>query len=297
VWNYCEGNFSRLDSIAEGGQGLTYKGEDVLEGAVTFDKRRFTGAVRGYVLFNNNIVLHGLPEVYWMSLASEVIRRPMWGRETGRPQILMNYAPVGAEPWRLKALIDREGRPVTSRFLVFRIASREWSLSALWAVLNGPLANAFIYAHTTDRDITAGTARRIPVPYCSKESLEKVERLVAEYFSLMEKGDSPFGADIRDAARRILLSIDAEVMRLYDLPPKMEKRLLDLFQGRQRKGVDFDFKGYYPEGFESAVPLHEFLSEEYQRSTVSFVKKWVEDNRSPEIIKVFERAVDSFQDQ
>ena len=74
----------------------------------------------------------------------------------------------------------------------------------------------------------------------------------------------------------------------------MEKRILDLFQGVQRKGVDFEFKGYYPEGFESAVPLHEYLSEEYQRSTVSFVERWVEDNRSPEIIKAFERASEAF---
>jgi hypothetical protein len=127
--------------------------------------------------------------------------------------------------------------------------------------------------------------------------LQKLEGLAAEYFALMEKGDSQFGLDVRDAAKRILLSIDAEVMRLYDLPPKMEKRILDLFQGVQRKGVDFKFMGYYPEDFESAVPLHEYLSEEYQRSTVSFVKKWVEDNRSLEIIGAFENAVDAFQDE
>jgi hypothetical protein len=77
----------------------------------------------------------------------------------------------------------------------------------------------------------------------------------------------------------------------------MEKRILDLFQGVQRKGIDFEFKGYYPEGFESAIPLHEFLSEEYQRSTVSFVKQWIDDNRSPEVIKAFENAVEAFQDE
>jgi hypothetical protein len=297
VWDYCEGNFSKLDSISEGGQGLSYKRKDVLGEAMTFDKRRFSGARRGFVWFNDNIVLHGLPEEFWMSLAKEVIDRSRWGSTVGQPQVLMNYAPVSAGPWRLKALIDREGRPVMSRFLVFRITNSDWSLCALWAVLNGPLANAFIYAHATDREIPAGTARRIPVPHCSKESLEKVERLVAEYFGLMEKGDCPFGVDLRDAARRTLLSIDAEVLRLYDLPPKMEKRVLDLFQGIQRQGVDFEFRGYYPEGFESAVPLYELLSEEYQRSTVSFVKKWVEDNRTPEIIKVFEKSLEAFEGQ
>lgn len=148
-----------------------------------------------------------------------------------------------------------------------------------------------------ERHNLSGTMRAIPIPSCTKRTLGKLDVLVAEYFTLMERGDTPFGADIQNPARHLLYSIDAEVMRLYDLPPKMEKRILDLFQGVQRKGVDFEFKGYYPEGFESAIPLHEFLSEEYQRSTVSFVKKWVEDNRSPEISKVFERALEAFEGQ
>ncbi|TKJ35919.1 MAG: hypothetical protein CEE38_12960 [Planctomycetes bacterium B3_Pla] len=294
VWNYCERNLPKLNSISGGGQGLIYKGKGLPPGTKTFEKKEFSGAVKGYALFDSDVALHRLPTEYWMNLAPEVIRRPMWGLETSTAQILMNYAPVGVERWRLKTLIDREGRPVTSRFLVFRITNEEWSLNALWGVLNSPLANAFIYAHTTDRDITTGTARRIPIPSCSGESLEKVERLVAEYFALMEKSDTQFGINIQGKGRHLLLSIDAEVMRLYDLPPKMEKRVLDLFQGVQRKGVDFSFTEYYPEGFESAVPLHEYLSEEYQRSTVSFVKKWVEDNRSPEIIRAFERASEAF---
>lgn len=296
VWNYCERNFPKLDSISEGGQGFTYKGRYLPEGAQTFKRSKSTGAVKGYALFNSSILLHGLPEEYWMNLAPEVIRRPLWGLESGKAQILMNYAPVSADPWRLKALIDRKGLPVTSRFLVFRLQNGDWSLNALWAVLNSPLANAFIFAHTTDRYITAGTARRIPVPICSGESLKKLERLVGEYFTLMEKKDSEFGIDIRDTAKRIFLSIDAEVMRLYDLPPKMEKQILDLFQGFKRKGVDFEFKEYYPEDFESWIPLHEYLSEDYQRSTISFVSKWVEDVRSPEIIKAFKSAEEAFKE-
>jgi hypothetical protein len=294
IWDYCEENLAKFNSVCGGGQGLSYIGKNVLEGTMTFDKRRFTGAVRGYALFNNDIVLHGLPEEFWMNLAKEVIDRPRWGLRIGRPQILMNYARVGSGPWRIKALIDREGRPVTSAFLTFQIQDENWSLFSLWAILNSPLANAYVYCNSMERHNLSGTVRAIPIPSCTKRTLGKLDGLVAEYFTLMEKGDSPFGVDIRDTTRELLLSIDAEVTRLYDLPPKMEKRVLDLFQGVQRKGVDFSFTGYYPEDFESAVPLHEYLSEEYQRSTVSFVERWVEDNRSPEIIKAFERASEAF---
>lgn len=298
VWNYCETNFPTIASIADGGQGLIYKGKDYLpKGAKTFDKKKFAGGVKGYVSFDRDVQLHELPREYWMNLASEVIRRPVCGVGTGKPRILMNYARVGSGPWRIKALIDQEGRPVTSRFLAFQIQNENWSLYALWAVLNSPLSNAYMYCNSMERDNLAGTVRKILIPCCEKISLVKIERLVTEYFELMEKRDSEFGIDVRDKAKQLLLSIDAEIMRLYDLPPKMEKRILDLFQGVQRKGVDFDFKGYYPEGFESAVPLHEYLSEEYQRSTITFVDEWVKKHRSPEINEVLRTATEAFEER
>jgi hypothetical protein len=71
---------------------------------------------------------------------------------------------------------------------------------------------------------------------------------------------------------------------------------LDLFQGVQRKGVDFKFEEYFPKNFDSWIPLHEYLSEEYQRSTVSFVSNWVEEVRSPEVIKALEKAVEIFKE-
>jgi type I restriction-modification system DNA methylase subunit len=297
VWKYCENNLPLLDSIAEGGQGLIYKGKDLPQGAKTFDKKRFAGAVKGYVSFDRNISLHGLPEEYWMNLNPEVIRRPQWGRETGTPQIVMNYAPVGAGHWRLKALIEREGRPVSGRFLVFRPKNSDWSLNDLWGILNSPLVNAFIYAHTTDRDIPSGVVRMIPIPICTKGSLEMLEQLVVNYFALYASQGEILQPEIDSKeAKRRMLAIDAEVMRLYDLPPKLEWQLLNLFGRYKRKGVDFDFDRYCPEGFESWIPLHEYLSEEYQRSTPSFVNDWVEKNRSPEIIKAFETAVEAFKE-
>jgi hypothetical protein len=93
-----------------------------------------------------------------------------------------------------------------------------------------------------------------------------------------------------------MLTLDAEVLRLYNLPPRMERQLLDLFTGWERMGVDFNFVAYFPADFESCIPLHEYLSEEYQRSTVSFVNKWVEEVRSPQIIKALEAAEEAFKE-
>lgn len=297
VWRYCERNLPRLGSIADGGQGLIYKGEGLREGAKTFEKERFVGGVKGYALFGDDVKLHELPQEYWMNLSEEVIRRPMWGTETGKPQIIMNYARVGSGAWRIKGLIDDKGRPVTSRFLVFRIDDDNWALHGLWAFLNSPLANAYVYCNSMERDNLAATVRDVPLPSVEATALRAIEASVMEYFTLVEKCDLEAGTDVQEEARRLLLSIDAQVMRLYDLPPKMEKRVLDLFHGVQRKGVDFEFTGYYPEGFESAIPLHEYLSEEYQRSTIQFADDWVTRHRSPEICRVLREAAEAFEEQ
>ena len=70
----------------------------------------------------------------------------------------------------------------------------------------------------------------------------------------------------------------------------VEKRLLDYFTGYQRKGIDFKFDRYYPEGFDSCIPLHMYISAEFQNSSVENVKKWIESNRTPEVIEAFKTA-------
>jgi type I restriction-modification system DNA methylase subunit len=291
VWTFCEKNHLHFESIAKGGQGFSFKDKN------TIDKNRLAAPVKGYALFDENIQLHELPQEHRMNITPQVIQRPRWGLKAGKPRILMNYVRVGSRPWRIKALIDQKGRPVTSAFLAFQIHDENWSLFSLWAILNSPFANAYMYCNSMERHNLAGTVRRMPIPFCTKGTLLELERLVAGYFELMRNRDSEFGIDVRDKAKYLLLSIDAEVMRLYDLPPKMEKRILDLFQGVQRKGVDFDFTGYYPEGFESAIPLHEYLSEEYQRSTITFADEWVKKHRSPEINEVLNKTTEAFEEE
>jgi hypothetical protein len=124
-----------------------------------------------------------------------------------------------------------------------------------------------------------------------------LQNLVEDYFALYESPGEILQPEVnpKEAERR-MLAIDAEVMRLYNLPPKLEWQVLNLFAGYPRKGVDFKFDRYFPKGFESWIPLHEYLSEEYRRSTVSFVNKWVEEVKSPEIAKVFEAASEAFRE-
>ncbi len=307
VWEYCL-RFPRLKKVANVRKGLEYKSmcpeEETFDSkkhlppnALTISEHEFPDAVRGYAKFKEGIKLTENPPLAWMNLDVSVIRRPGFGMERGVHQVLLNYARVSHQPWRLKALIDSSGHPVTSSFLVIRPKLKGWQLKIFWALLNSPFANAFAYCNSLERLNLKGMVENIPLPACDISSLCHLSGLVQDYFDLYDSRGKILQSEV-DAkeVKRRMLAIDAEVMRLYDLPPKLERQVLDLFEGWERKGVDFKFDRYYPEGFESWIPLHEYLSEEYQRSTPSFVNDWVEKNRSPEIIKAFETAVEAFKE-
>jgi len=303
VWKYWRG-LARLGDIAVVGRGLEYK-----KVANSTSRDKFKGAVQGFVKFSKtlkdksgnwkkqDIKLTELPDLYWIDLSDKAIKESRYGKSPGCAQILANYARTGSTPWRIKALIDREGLPVTNRFLIIRPRDTEWSLEALWALLNSPYANAFAYCHCMERDNLESTIRDIPLPECNSSDLQNLKRLVQEYFALYQENKEILKSEpSQKEAKKRMLAIDVEIMRLYDLPPKLEKHLLNLFNGYRRKGVDFKLDHYYHKGFESWIPLHEYLSEDYQRSTVSFVSKWVEDVRSPEIIKAFKAAEEAFKE-
>jgi type I restriction-modification system DNA methylase subunit len=291
VWEYC--TFLRtLGDISDVGRGIEYKSELNIDSKISSNKK--PGFQKGFYSYDNNPPIYTLPELVWLNISREAIQNYGSGI-SNKPKVLVNRIRGGRSPWRLRAWIDINGYPFGKAFLSIT-PKVDISLFTIWALTNSPLANAYLYDYC-ERDNKEGILRKVPIPPFAKGTFEKLEGLVTEYFKLMEKKDSGFGIDVQDKAKHLLLSIDAEVMRLYDLPPKMEKRILDLFQGVQRKGVDFKFEGYYPEGFESAVPLHEYLSEEYQRSTVMFADEWVKKHRSPEINEVLRTATEAFEEK
>jgi len=310
VWIFCQ-RFNRLSALVDEektGKGLEYKGKpkkgetyDIKKhlppNAQTTSINRFKSAVQGYAKFDSKIKLTDIPKLYWMNLADEVIRRPGHGKETGLSQILINSAPVSRGPWRLKALIDKRGYPITSSFIAIRSKIEGWSLEVLWAILNSPLANAYIYCYGTKRLVGVKRVLGLPIPNISDDDLYHLDELVKDYFRTVssKSGILQSHVDTKEAEKKIL-AVDAEVLRLYDLPPRLERQVLYLFDGWERRGVDFEFTRYFPKDFESFIPLHEYLSEEYQRSNVSFVSKWVEEVRSPQIIKAFEKAAEAFKE-
>ena len=57
------------------------------------------------------------------------------------------------------------------------------------------------------------------------------------------------------------------MLRAYDLPPRLERRLLEFFRGHEHeRRVDHSFHGWLPEDFTAYMPLHEYLGPLVERN-------------------------------
>ncbi len=249
IWSYCADN-AKLEDVASAGQGFTFHSSELPAGSLTFSDQRFAGGQAGFVRFDQGLQLHELPTQYWVNLIPQVIQRPRSGTTARVPQVLLNYAPSGRGPWRLKALLDPKGHPVSSRFIAVRPITQPYSIVALWAILNSPIANAFVFTHLGKRDNVVGDMKKLPMP--TKVKFGVLEAVATRY--LKEASSNPSSPKLKE----LLLDVDSEVLRLYALPAKLERLILETFTGWERVGVPFGQSFYLPEGFHADISLADF---------------------------------------
>lgn len=281
VWQYLRASgLARIGDLAKIGQGLFHKGNGSF---VAESPEPFFDSSPGFCGWDRTQLTHQLPGVTYLNVNPVHIDREIMGLDP-HPHVLLNYARVSRGPWRLKALLDEEGRPVTSDFIVVRPVAKGLSLGSLWAILNSPLANAFAFCHLGKRHNLVGTLRELPVPDPGRVSLKPLEAAATAYLKAARFWSATAGSDdeamplfrhgsgkkakttppSKEELHHLHLRVDAEVMKLYGLPPELERKLLDVFAAAPRKGVPFDQCGYFPlelEGLHTIADLVTVLAD------------------------------------
>jgi hypothetical protein len=281
-WESLNSNL-RLGQIAEVSKGFDHKGASKLKATtIRFSESRFEGAKSGFTGWHEEQMTHALPQPMWLNLAKDVIATPRSGTRTGVAQVLLNYARVSRGEWRLKALLDKTGHPVTSRFLTIRPRQARVSIDVLWGLLNSPLGNAFAFCVSSKRDILTGDMRELPIPRdLSERRVSHLVAAVAAYFEAVRRfdenravgrfvekddlfhhasPDAPTQAQAELHLKYLHWRVDAEVMKLYALPAELERQLLDLFTGVERRGVPFKQFEYFPAHFTDLHRLEDLLA-------------------------------------
>jgi hypothetical protein len=304
IWQHFA-NYPKLADYVDVGQGFSHLGKDqpgFPTGTLTVSDKEFEGGVEGYEnLGPAGIQTHELPPLKWLNLSDAVVRRAISGTKCGMPQVLVNQPPMQIAPWCLRAMIDRVGRPAKTSFTILRPKTDAISLDFLWAILNSPFANAYAYSHSSKRNILTGTWRKFPLPKFSTEDATQVESLVRNYFEAFNQHETGFqlrsgNAQAEDEIRLRDLHwrIDAEILRLYRLSSEDERQLLDYFTGWERVGVPFKQDHYFPEGFDEAISLSDFLAitidwESTNRKRLELIEEKATSELVPEQMDEFRR--------
>ena len=274
--------YPSLETFSSVGQGLSYRSRDLPAGTRTYEAERFSGGQPGFVVFDRALCTHQLPTRFWMNLDRDAVLYPRSGGRTSVAQVLLNYAPASRGPWRLKALIDRQGHPVTSNFIAVRPMADSVSLEVLWALLNGPIANAYAYSHLGKRHNIVGDIRKIPLP--KQHVSAPLDLAVGAYWNALSNQMQT------EDLERLLLRVDAEALKLYDLPLELEQQVLSLFTDWKRVGVSFTQTMYLPAALEGKVSFWQFLEMEGTWSAINRERGQLIDKNIAGTISTEERS-------
>ena len=265
LWDYLE-PYPRLETTLRASRGLewTYDQTEAYSLEPRPGFRRGFHNVRGSVQF--------IPaRTVYLDYRREFVRRG-YGQPWEQPKLVVSAGRRGRGGWRVSAFLDADGLLFSQQFYGMwpvRSASLE-ELLALCAVLNGPLASAYLATQSPEDRYRKSAVGRIPIP---RNLSVKVAELVSDYIS---QATTLGLLQDEEATKSTLERIDAAVLAAYDLPPRLERELLEFFRGSERPTVH-NWAHWFPEHFAPFIPLHEYLSDEYKAAT----RPWIQEVFTP----------------
>ena len=154
----------------------------------------------------------------------------------GAPQVVMNHSGP-RDAWRFIRSGQRRGDRSEQPFLVRAKRIAEHSLLTLWAVMFSPVANAYAYSWSGKRHTLASEWLAMPLPDpTSTEGGDRGRSRRRTSKLAVPPSDFTLTPPDEPAIRRALLELDAAVLRVYDLPPALERQLLAIFDGVETPG-------------------------------------------------------------
>jgi hypothetical protein len=213
-----------------------------------------------------------------MDPASAMFPGPLT-RPWDKPKVLANAARLSRGPWRIAAAYDASGLAASQAFFGVWPTDTSVPAEALEAILNGPLTNAFLAEHASNQHLTNELLKQLPMPKHS--NLVDIGKAVGLYRGarMAMHRSGVHAKDFAATLNRLLVEVDAEVLKAYNLPPRLERRLFEFFRGHESaRRVEHSFEGWIPADFTAFIPLHEYLG------------PFIEQNRGAWALDVFTPA-------
>ena len=210
-----------------------------------------------------------VPSLQYLNVKPQEQRRNAWRKyDWSRPKAILPKVRVSRGRWKIVSFADRVGVTCHTTFHGVWPKSDKYDEVVLAAILNSPVANAFVGTREGGRDITREVLKLIPVPTFSRTSIDIIHDLVRRY----EESINTLALGSREGPETLLKNIDAIVVAAYRMPPRLERALLDYFNDNERK-VDHPFHNYFPANLDIFVHLTEYLGDKFARTTMAELLK------------------------
>ena len=267
VWDFLNG-LPTIGDIATLHRGVEWQPPFDEDKYISKTEKR--GFRKGFHKVKETLMTFQAPPTHYLSFRTDDRRRNAFDLPWDKPKVFVNAARVSRGPWRLAAFEDREQCCSSQRFIALWPKTGV-NTQVIAAILNSPVASAFVVCREHNQDNRKKTVQQIPVPDLTPAQVQSLSRAVDAYQEFW--GDDSFElktGDLTDMARRSLLEIDAILLRAYNLPPRLERRLLDFFRGIQRR-VPFQFTEYFPANFGPNIPLWMYLTSDFAKCNSKFL--------------------------
>ena len=266
VWN-ATGRMRRLGELAEVHRGIEYNIPFRANETQLVSHSVRHGFAAGVHKVKDTVEPFLVLNTVYLNTSPELMRGSANMRPWNRQKLIVNAGRRTHRAWTISASIDYQGVFCYQNFHgIWPIDAV--SLETLAAILNGPVANAFIATREGKRDVQIQTLLGIPCPDVNPDQDEAISSLVRQYLDTRAQwlSGNVSVAVAQDLCGRLLRLIDAEVLKAYDLAPRTERILLDYFSGQHRPGP-IVFTEYFPDSFKPWIPLHRYLSDELETAT------------------------------
>lgn len=273
IWEYLD-EYPKVSEIADIHRGIEWnipfrKNEEML-----VSKIPKAGFKKGLVNARGNIETYIANNFIYLNMAERFRRTNSHFLKWEEPKIVVNKHIISRGRWRMIGFVDNKGFVFYQTFICIWPEFRS-SLYSISAIINSPLANASVYTQEGKFGTNIKTLKKLPVPPLEKIENKKIEELIKRYL-LFRKEEKKNGAeDLMEKCHNIILSIDNLILKAYDLPPRLERKLLDFFRGHPRP-VPFQFSEYFPIDFKPYIPLHQYLEMDTKQSSAGELLKRIE---------------------
>tara|TARA_R110001583_G_C5646805_1_gene408356 strand:- start:520 stop:3024 length:2505 start_codon:yes stop_codon:yes gene_type:complete len=212
-----------------------------------------------------------LPQPVYLDCREKVLRGgALDNHPWNKPKVVLNAARKSRGAWRLAASTDREGLVLSQQLIgCWLKESSQARLQVVEAILNSPIASAFVSGINSRKRFNLRTIENIPVPRnIDAEQISILTNEICELSGTLEMMLPERERKIKDR----VLALDSIILSAYGLPPRLERKLLVSYHNQNRP-VNFDFSGYPVSHSGMAMSLQECLSGRFEKNRSEWVRE------------------------